>query len=399
MLAGAMRYGRQAFATEAALALAYAAMEEEVAIWAGPRGKHNPGRLAVRFGTARGSIVVGGRRVEIERPRARTTDLRQEVVLETYRHLVSEDIAALGASVMALCAEGVSENRYGRVNARLQQTPEDLPTLGVSQSSVSRHFVAATARVVQMLQTRAITGRYPVVFMDGVELGGQRVVCVVGVDEQGCKTVLGLRAGDTEDGVLCRELLMDLVARGFRPGEHGMVAVLDGGKALSSAMKEMFSGRVVIARCRAHKVRNATEKVPEKARKWVHDSLWRAWVAPAAEGRQQLTTLAEKLQRQGYEGAAASVREGMDETLAVNELGLGTGMARLLGTSNVIESTYSQCGRLAGRVTYWHSHDAARGRNMVLRWVAKGLEIAEAAYERFATEEQMRELYMVGHRG
>ncbi len=392
MLKEAMRYGRQAFATEAALRLAYAAMEEEVAVWAGPRGKHDPGRTAVRFGTAMGSIVVDGRRVGIERPRVRTKDLREEVVLQTYQDLLSGDMAALGEAVMALCAEGVSENRYGQVNARAHQTPADLRTLGVSQSSVSRYFVGATAKVVETLQTRPIAGRYPVVFMDGVELGGQRAVCVVGVDEQGHKKVLGLRAGDTEDSVLCRALLADLQQRGFEPGAKGMVAVVDGGKALSSALTEMFTGRVVIARCRSHKLRNCQDNLPKKLHKWAHDSLWRAWTAPVDKGLQQMTTLAAKLERLGYAEAAGSVREGMAETLAVNALGLGPAMARLLGTSNVIESTFSQCGRLAHRVTYWHTHVPACNRNMVLRWVAKGLEMAEDAYTRFATADQMREL-------
>ncbi len=105
-----------------------------------------------------------------------------------------------------------------------------------------------------------------------------------------------------------------------------------------------------------------------------------------------MTTLAAKLERLGYKEAAGSVREGMDETLALNALGLGPEMARLLGTSNVIESTFSQCGRLAHWVTFWHTNVAARNKNMVMRWVAKGLEKAEEAYTRFATADQMREL-------
>lgn len=393
MLDEAMRYGKQAYATESALLLGQAAMEEEVEQLAGPRGVHRPAdRLAVRFGKARGSVVVNGRRVEIMRPRVRTADLSEEIRLESYQTLIRGDKAALGEAVMALVVEGVSENHYGRVNANEHKTPKDLRTLGVSQSSVSRYFVAATAGVVEELKTRPISGRYPVVFMDGVELGGQRAVCVVGVDERGYKKVLGLVAGETEDAVLCRQLLVDLQRRGFEPGVNGMVAVIDGGKALSSALTEMFTGRVVIARCRSHKTRNVQAKLPKTLHKWAHDSLWRAWTAPVAKGRQQMTTLAAKLERLGYEEAAGSVREGMDETLALNALGLGPETARLLGTSNVIESTFSQCGRLAHRVTYWHTHARERNRHMVMRWVAKGLEIAEDAYTRFATADQMREV-------
>ncbi len=83
-VAADMREGLLALAVGTGLQVMTALMEADVTSLAGPRGKHNPERVAVRHGRERGSVTLGGRRVPVERPRVRTADGSGELPLPAY---------------------------------------------------------------------------------------------------------------------------------------------------------------------------------------------------------------------------------------------------------------------------------------------------------------------------
>ena len=90
-IAGAAREGLMAMSVAAGLAVMAAMFEAEIAEACGPKGKHDAGRAAVRHGAGKGSVTLGGRRVPVERPRARTVD-GHEVPLTSYEHFAAEDV-------------------------------------------------------------------------------------------------------------------------------------------------------------------------------------------------------------------------------------------------------------------------------------------------------------------
>ena len=82
------------------------------------------------------------------------------------------------------------------------------------------------------------------------------------MDEKGHKHVLALREGATENATVAKELLEDLVARGVNP-EQKRLFVIDGSKALRAAIIAVFGSQHPVQRCRAHKLRNLLDHLPE----------------------------------------------------------------------------------------------------------------------------------------
>ena len=196
----------------------------------------------------------------------------------------------------------------------------------------------------------------------------------VGVDAEGQKHVLGLAAGATENQVLVRGLLEDLVRRGLKVGRRYLF-VVDGSKALRIAIDAVFGSSNPVQRCRNHKIENVMGYLPEHLKDQVKAAMRAAFRRSATEGMRRLEKQAEWLDGE-YPSAAASLREGLAEMFTVNRLGLPPSLARCLVTTNLIESPHSGVKLRTRKVCRW------RDGQMVLRWAAAALLMTEKHFRK-----------------
>jgi transposase-like protein len=303
-----------------------ALMEQDVTAVCGPRGRHDRERTAVRHGHGAGSVSLGGRRVPMTRPRMRAVDGSGELPVASYELFSGTEV--LGRMALERMLGGLSTRRYPAglepVGARTEQA-----ATATSRSAVSRRFVAATETALAELLAADLSSLDLVAFMvDGVHFGEHTCVVALGIDIDGVKHPLSLVEGSTENATLVTELIVGLRERGLdvtRP----VLAVLDGSKALRRAVIDVFD-RPVIARCQLHKIRNVSDKLPEKLRSVVAARMRRAYHADSALAAEaELTALAAELDKT-HPGAAASLREGLTETLTVLRLGIPPTLARTL---------------------------------------------------------------------
>ncbi|MBE3072831.1 MAG: transposase, partial [Acidobacteria bacterium] len=216
-------------------------------------------------------------------------------------------------------------------------------------------------------------------------VAGHCVVVALGIDATGTKHALGLWDGSTENATVCRALLSDLHERGLRT-DRSLLVILDGSKALHKAVTQVFGAAAWMQRCQVHKTRNILEHLPERDRPWVRAQLRRAYRdADPEAARRILLALAGRLEAT-HPGAAASVREGLDETLTVVGLGLSDRLQRSLATTNPIESAISRVRSVKGRVKRW------RGGSMILRWVTAGLLETERGFRRLKGAKDLPQL-------
>src|SRR6266566_1133066 len=304
--------GLLALAVGAGLQVLQTLMEESVAALAGPKGKHNPDRTAVRHGHEQGSVTLGGRRVGVQRPRVRAADGSGELPVAAYELFSGTEI--LGRLALERMLGGLSTRRYPvglePVGAKVAQT-----ATGTSQSAVSRRFVAMTHTALAGLRERGLDVTRPI------------------------------------------------------------LVVIDGAKALRRAILDVFD-HPVIARCQQHKIRNVRDKLPERLGGPVEHRMRTAWhAASALDAQAQLEALARELDKT-HPGAAASLREGLAETLTVLRLGVPPTLARTLRSTNTIESMISICRDHAGNVKRWQDGQ------MALRWCAAGMVEAGKQFRR-----------------
>jgi putative transposase len=370
-LAADMREGLLALAVGAGLQVMAAIMEQDVAGACGPRGRHDPQRTATRHGHERGSVTLGGRRVAVTRPRMRATDGSGELPVPAYELFSGTEV--LGQTAMQRMLAGLSTRHYPAglepVGARAEQA-----AAATSRSAVSRRFVTATETALAQLLGADLRRLDLVAFMvDGVHFGEHTCVVALGIDIDGVKHPLALVEGSTENATLVTDLIVGLRERGLdvtRP----ILAVLDGSKALRRAVVDVFD-HPVLARCQLHKIRNVRDRLPEKLRSVVTARMRRAYRAESALAAEaELTGLAAELDR--TPGAAASLREGLDETLTVLRLGVPPTLARTLRSTNAIESMISICRDRSANVKRW------RDGQMALRWCAAGMLEAGKQFRR-----------------
>lgn len=369
-----MRQGLLAASTAVGLEVMDELMAVEVTEVAGPRGKHNPARVAMRHGTQRGTVTLGGRRLGVRRPRVRSTgEDEHELELESYRVFASTDLLAEG--IVARMLAGLSTRRYPAGLEPVGQAVEQAAA-GTSKSSVSRRFVAATAeRLAGLLGRRLDERRWLVVFLDGFGMGEHLLVGALGVAADGTKVPLGVVEGTTENKAVCTRLVADLRERGL-DAERGVLFVVDGGKALDRAIRAVFGAKAAIQRCRRHKERNVTDHLPEAERPLVQRRLRAAWaLGDADQARAELEQLARSLDRK-RPGAAASLREGLEQTLTVTRLGVGGSLLQTVESTNPVESMIEIVRDHATRVKRWSSGE------MALRWAAAGMLAAEGQFRR-----------------
>jgi putative transposase len=345
-------------------------LEEERATLCGPRYQHDSQRQALRAGSVTSSMSLGGRRVGVERPRARSIDGR-ELSLPSWHAWSARD--PLQQRAMEQMLVGVSTRRYAR---SLEPLPSELKVRGVGKSVVSERFVVGTARRLAALMQRKLGGLQLVaVMIDGVRFADHVVLAAIGIDTGGQKHVLGLREGATENVAACKALLADLIERGL-PTERTLLFVIDGAKALHKAVSDIFGERTLIQRCREHKKRNVTDALPERMRASVRGAMSQAYATrDHRRAARSLENLARRLEAD-HPGAAASLREGLEETLTLTQLDLPESLERVLSSTNLIENLFGRVRDLAHRVKRW------QGGTMILRWTAAGALEAEKSFRK-----------------
>jgi transposase-like protein len=345
-------------------------MEQDREDVCGPRWKRNSNRQAGRAGTTKSEVTLGGRRIAIRRPRVRSRS-GQEVELPTFAFAANRD--PLDHRTMEAVACGVSTRKYAR---SLDSLPKEVDERSVSKSSVSRRYVAMTTKQMTAWLTTPVGDRdFPIVMIDGIHLGDHVVLIALGIDSEGKKQVLGLREGDTENGAVAKSLLRDLVERGLDP-ECSRLFVIDGAKALRAAIRKVFGARGIVQRCQIHKQRNIVGHLPERLHESVKAILREAWnLQDAKLAKARLERLASSLEAD-HPGAAASVREGLEEMLTLQGLGIEGTLYRKLRSTNAIENLNSGIAQYTKNVKRW------QGGSMVVRWVSASMVEAQKKFRR-----------------
>jgi putative transposase len=344
---------------------------EEAVVLAGAKGRHQAQRTHHYWGTAPTELTFGGRRVQVRRPRVRRTT-GGEATLPSVAAFRDRD--PLTARMMQQLLAGVSTREY---EGSLEARPGGRRTRGSSKSAVSRAVVRRTRQRLQEQLTRRLEGLEVVaLFMDGVVIAQQTVIVVLGITRDGHKAPLGLRLGSTENAVVCTELLQDLLTRGLAL-DGRVLCVIDGGKGLRKALGDVLGDAALVQRCQLHKGRNLDALVPRARQAYVRAMLRRAYRASsAAAARRQLTALATWLERNGQADAAASMREGLEETLTVLKLGLPPALRRFFATTNCIENLIGTLRHVTRNIKRWRDGDMRR------RWIGLGLLRAAERFRR-----------------
>jgi putative transposase len=371
-LASAAREGLLALAVGTGLQVLQAMLDDDVTRLVGPRGRHNPERTAVRHGTEPGQVTLGGRRVRVRRPRVRTADGAQELPVPSYQAFASTEL--LSELALERMLAKLSCRRYPAGLEPVGHQADDAAS-GTSKSAVSRRFVQATEHALAELVRADLSGLDLVcLLVDGVHVAGHCCVVALGITLDGTKVPLGLVEGATENTTVVRELLAGLRERGLEV-TRPILVVIDGAKALRRAVTEVFD-HPVIQRCQLHKLRNVTDRLPDALGSTVAKKMRMAYhLADPLLAEAELEALARSLDR-SHPGAAASLREGLPETLTIARLGVPPTLARTLRSTNTIESMIEICRDHAANVKRWQDGQ------MVLRWVAAGMGEARKQFRR-----------------
>ena len=313
--------------------------------------------------------MLSDRKLQMERPRLRSKGRGRSEEVEIPAYAAMQQPARLGERMLDILLHGVSTRHYREVISPMAET------VGVSKSSVSRQTIEAAEAEVEALANRRFDEmKLLVIYIDGVVFGEHTMIGAVGVDAEGNKHVLGIREGATENATVVKELLQDMVSRGVDARQKRLF-VIDGSKALRAAINAVFGSEQPVQRCRAHKLRNVCDHLPEEQKEQVKSVLRAAWKMEYKTGMARLRKLAEWLERD-YPSAAASLREGLEECFTINRLDVPPSLHRCLATTNLIESPHAGVRIRTRRVTHWQNG------KMVLRWMASAFLRTEKRFNR-----------------
>lgn len=342
-------------------------------------GPKHPGKSIgeVRwYGRQDATIPLSDRKLRVARPRLRRKGKGRdhEIDVPAYQAILGN--SSLGKRIEDILMKGISTRNYQGV------IPQMAETVAVSKSNISREFIEQSEQTLRELCERNFADKdILIVYIDGIQFGEIHIIVALGVDSQGYKHILGLREGASENAVVVKDLLTDLVSRGLIVGRRRLF-VIDGSKALCKAIDEVFGDNNPVQRCRIHKTRNVLSYLPDERKPDVQMACRAAFKLQANDGIAKLKKLAEWLSRE-YPSAADSLLEGLDEMFTINRLGLPSSLRRCLGTTNCIESPYSGVRAKTGRVTHWQD-----GR-MAVRWVASALRSIEKRMKRIMGYQQL----------
>jgi len=376
-MVGWLRKGVGELIRQAGLQLMDLLMQEEVRELAGERSQRQPDRTASRWGSERGYCVVMGQKVPIQRPRVRTIE-EKEVRLGSYEMFHCGE--PLTETVWEKLMLGLSTRKYG------QAVREFTEAYGLEKSAVSEHFIEASrAKLKGMMERRLDKTRLCALLIDATPFEGQQMVAALGIGEDGRKTILGIRQGATENATVVGELLGDLVERGL-DFITPRLYVLDGGKALTAAVKKHAGESAAIQRCQVHKRRNVLDHLTDEQKPGVAKKLNAAYaMEDYAAAKQALSVLHRELMDLNP-SAARSLGEGMEETLTVHRLRLPMQLRKTMASTNVIESAFSIVEQVCRNVKRWHGGDQRE------RWVGSGLLVAEKQFRRVQGYKQIPHL-------
>ena len=337
------------------------------------KGRHTG---EVRWHGSQGGVVnLGQSKMHVKRPRLRTTS--GEVAVPAYAALANDGDLSRRIADILVC--NVSTRKYARVVHRCADE------LGISKSAVSRQFVKQSAQAWAQLMSRDLSKiDFVAMYVDGVIVAKHHIIAAVGVDAQGSKHVLGLAPGSSENAKVVKDLLSGLALRGLDLNVPRLW-VIDGSKALRSGIEQLCGKDAKVQRCRIHKIRNVSERLPKDRAEQVRWLMKQAFKLDAPRGKQRLKELAKQLKAQ-HPDAAASVLEGLDEMFTITDLGLTGELARCLATTNVIESPNSVVRRVSGRVTNYKDVE------MALRWTAAGFMEAEKSFKKLRGHAELKTL-------
>jgi putative transposase len=366
-MVGWLRKGVGELIRQAGLQLMELLMQEEVRELVGERSQQMPERTAQRWGSERGYCVVMGQKVPVQRPRVRTLE-DKEVRLGSYEMFHRGE--PLTETVWEKLMLGLSTRKYG------QAVREFTEAYGLEKSAVSEHFIEASrAKLKEMMERKLDKMRLCALLIDATPFEGQQMVVALGIGEDGKKTILGIRQGATENATVVGELLGDLLERGLDFTQPRLY-VLDGGKALTAAVKKHAGESAAIQRCQVHKRRNVLDHLTDEHKPSVAKKLNAAYaLEDYAAAKQALDKLHRELMDLNP-SAARSLGEGMEETLTVHKLHLPIQLRKTMASTNVIESAFSIVEQVCRNVKRWHDGDQRE------RWVGSGLLVAEKQFRR-----------------
>lgn len=348
-------------------------LEQDVTEIVGPKGRHNKGRTANRHGTEQTKVVLNDKKISIQKPRVRSEG--HDVQIPSLVFFQSEDPMDRTMLSRLLC--GVSTRKYGRTIS----TEGDEATC-VSKSEVSRRFKAELKKQMDEFFDRRLDDTYPAIMVDGMEKGGMTIIAALGITSDGRKEVLGLVEGATENSVAVKRLFGDIIERGVRT-DLPRLYVLDGSKALHKAVRDTFGDAAQIQRCQIHKKRNVLSHLPESEQANAGLALTRAYMEHDYDkALRQLSRIADDLDNR-YPDAAASLREGLDETLTMHRLGLPGLLRKTLSNTNAMESANSVAAGIVRRISKWQDGE------MLLRHMAAAFVEAERGFRHIQGYKQL----------
>jgi putative transposase len=325
-----------------------------------------------------GVVNVGTSKLRVTRPRLR--DRAGEVVLPGYAALARDETLSRRIADVLTC--NVSTRKYTRV---MYQCADEM---GIARSSVSRHFIKESAHALEKLMAREFGDTDLVaIYVDGIIVAKHHLIAAIGVDVTGVKHMLGLVSGSSENAKVVKDLLASLAERGVDMNV-ARLWVIDGSKALRSAIEQVCGEAAHVQRCRIHKIRNVTERLPKTRAAQTRWVMAQALKGDAEVGIQKLKAHAKHLKAQ-HPDAAASLLEGLEELFTINRLGVTGELARCLATTNVIESPNSVVRRVSRRVTNY------RDVKMAMRWAAAGFLEAEKSFRRLRGHQHIAALIRV----
>jgi transposase-like protein len=362
---------------EAGLSLMSLVMEEEVRHVAGERHEQHAARMAHRWGKEDGYCVVDGQKVPIKRRRLRNKQNREQR-LGSYE--LFQRSGPLQKGVWDKMMRGLSTRNYGAVVKQFQQA------YGIEKSAVSENFIEASREKVKQLMERPLGElRLCAILIDGTPFKDRQMIVALGIGCDGSKTVLGLREGATENATVVSTLLSDLIERGLDFSTPRLY-ILDGGKALHSAVKRHGGEAALIQRCQVHKKRNVVDHLPDEYKSDVRRKMQNAYAMVDYDDAKRAL---ERLHRELLEmnpSAARSLEEGMEETLTVHKLRVPDQLRRTLSSTNVIESAFSIVETVCRNVKRWRAGD------QIERWVGSGLLVAERQFRKVIGYRQIPQL-------
>ncbi len=368
-LAGVVRRNLMAFVIGEGMKALDEVLEQDRAELCGAVHSKGEEGEPVRWGHTDGRLVMGGQRVVVRKPRVRQDS--KEVALPTWTEFADED--PLDQRALEQLVLGVSTRKYER---SLDPLPEELEPHGATKSATSRRFVETTSKKLKQWMEADLSKLGLVVLMlDGIIVAKHTVIVALGIDETGRKHPLGLWMGETENAVVCGELLDNLIERGLDP-LAAYLFVIDGSKALRKGIRTRFGDRALVQRCQKHKRDNVLGHLPKSLRTSVGKALGDAYKSPSAKAAKiRLLKLAKQLM-EDQPDAAASLKEGLDEILTVKKMGLPVALDKTLSTTNPIENLNGSIRDVGRRVKRW------RSGSMIKRWVAAGILEAERGFHR-----------------